>query len=194
MRGAVAEELTDNQLMASVREGEVRNLAVLFERHHRALFLFFLRLAGDRGAAEDLVQDVFFRILKYRQTYYAGAPFTTWMFQVARNVFLDSRKRRREEQLPEDAEGNLFLEPRHPAPHAEEQLSRKQEIGLLKRALDRLPLEKREVLIMSRFQEMKYDQIASILMCDVGAVKVRVFRAIRELGAIYEQLASERAS
>ena len=190
----MTEELSDNHLMASVRDGEVRNLAVLFERHHRALFLFFLRLTGDRAAAEDLVQDVFFRVLKYRQTYFAGSPFLTWMYQVAHNVFLDSRKRRREDQLPEDDQGNAVLEPRSTAPHAEQQLSRQQEIALLNRALLRLPLEKREVLIMSRYQELKYDKIASILMCDVGTVKVRVYRAIRELGTIYEQLARERAS
>jgi len=64
----------------------------------------------------------------------------------------------------------------------------------LRRALDRLPLDKREVLVLSRFQNLKYSEIADILGCEVGAVKVRVFRAIRELGEIFGELTGERAS
>jgi len=73
-------------------------------------------------------------------------------------------------------------------------LERKQEISLLKRAMEMLPLEKRELLVLSRFQNLKYEEIASILECSVGAVKVRVYRAVQALGQIYCELAGERAS
>jgi RNA polymerase sigma-70 factor (ECF subfamily) len=76
----------------------------------------------------------------------------------------------------------------------DENLKRKQELGLLKRAMARLPIEKRELLVLSRFQNLKYEEIASILGCDVGAVKVRVYRAMRALGQIYFELAGEKAS
>ena len=76
----------------------------------------------------------------------------------------------------------------------DENLKRKQELTMLRRALLRLPLEKRELLVMSRFQNLKYEEIAQILGCDVGAVKVRVFRAVRALGQIYFELAGEKAS
>jgi RNA polymerase sigma-70 factor (ECF subfamily) len=76
----------------------------------------------------------------------------------------------------------------------DENLKRKQEITLLKRAMSLLPLEKRELLVLSRYQNLKYEEIASILGCDVGAVKVRVYRAVRALGQIYFELAGEKAS
>jgi len=68
------------------------------------------------------------------------------------------------------------------------------EIGILKRAMAMLPLEKRELLVLSRYQNLKYEEIAQILGCDVGAVKVRVYRAVRALGQIYFELAGQRAS
>jgi RNA polymerase sigma-70 factor (ECF subfamily) len=69
-----------------------------------------------------------------------------------------------------------------------------QQIGLLRRALAKLPLEKREVLVLSRFQNLKYGEIAEILDCEIGAVKVRVYRATRELSQIFYQLSGEKAS
>jgi RNA polymerase sigma-70 factor (ECF subfamily) len=69
-----------------------------------------------------------------------------------------------------------------------------QQIGLLRRALAKLPLEKREVLVLSRFQNLKYGEIAEILDCEIGAVKVRVYRATREISQIFYQLSGEKAS
>ena len=85
-------------------------------------------------------------------------------------------------------------EPMSQVPGAEESLRKRQEIRLLQRALERLPDDKREVLVLSRYQNLAYDEIASILGCEIGAVKVRVYRATRALGQIYFELAGERAS
>jgi len=162
-------------------------LAILFERHHRPLFNYFVHMNGNRDLSEDLVQDVFFRMLKYRKSFQPDRPFTAWMYQIARNAHVDSiGKRKFEVALGEKefASGNAM----------DENLRRKQEIGLLKAAMARLPVEKRELLVLSRYQNLKYEEIASILGCDVGAVKVRVYRAVRALGAIYFELAGEKAS
>src|SRR5688572_10848095 len=179
----------DSLLMARVRDGEVATLAVLFERHHRALFQFFSRLTGSREVSEDLVQDVFFRILKYRLTYQPGSAFTTWMYQIARNAHLDQAKKRRIEMpIPDGGEERQWEPASHEA-GADQKLSRDQEVGLLRRALDALPEEKRQVLVLSRFQHLKYEEIGQIMQCDARTVKVRVFRAIRELGKHYFELA-----
>ena len=77
------------------------------------------------------------------------------------------------------------------APGPEESAAKNQNLVLLRRALERLPADKREILVLSRFQNMKYDEIASILDCEVGTVKVRVFRAMRALEAAYNALADE---
>jgi len=180
-------EATDSSLMQAVREGDLGALAILFERHHRALFNYFVHINGNRDLSEDLVQDVFFRMLKYRRTFKPDRPFTAWMYQIARNAHVDTiAKRKFEVGLGEKEFATVNT--------IDENLKRKQEIGLLKRAMARLPLEKRELLVLSRYQNLKYEEIATILGCDVGAVKVRVYRAVRALGQIYFELAGEKAS
>ena len=159
-------------------------------RHQRPLFHFFLHLTASRPASEDLVQEVFFRILKYRHTYQPEMSFRAWMFQIARNVHLDHAGRRKGEvDLPDEA-----LELRGPEPLPDRQAQKNQEAVLLRRALAALPREKREVLIMSRFHELKYEEIASVLQCEVGTVKVRVYRAMRDLSDRFFALSGERAS
>lgn len=188
------ETAQDSLLMSRVRDGDVGTLAVLFERHHRALFQFFIRLTSNREASEDLVQDVFFRILKYRETYQPGSQFTTWMYQIARNAHLDQvRKRKPELPLPEENDERGW-EIASSDGTAEQKVQQDEEVKLLRRALASLPDEKREVLVLSRFQHLKYDEIGKILRCDARTVKVRVFRAIRELGRQYFDLAGEKAS
>jgi RNA polymerase sigma-70 factor (ECF subfamily) len=176
--------------MQDVRGGNVGRLELLFDRHHRALFRYFMHLTFDRALSEDLVQEVFFRVLKYRHTYQAETTFRGWMYQIGRNVYLDQAgKRKAEVAMPETA-GEL----RSPETLPDRQAQNRQETALLHRALSALPPEKREVLVMSRFLDLKYDEIAAVLKCEVGTVKVRVYRALRELGDRFYALGGERAS
>ncbi len=176
--------------MLAVRDGDVGRLGELFDRYHGTLFDFFCRMLGNRTAADDLVQDVFFRILKYRKTYRDQSHFTTWMFHIARNARFDYFKKHRAEILfPEDG----FEIPSR-APFPNQQFERDQESAFLKTALARLPEEKRELLILARYQELKYEQISEVLGVDVGTVKVRVHRAVKELREIYLKVSGEKAS
>ena len=124
--------------------------------------------------------------------------FPAWMYQIARNASIDvAHKQKGELQLVTDRDeedDRAAKEPVSEMPGAEETLRKRQEVALLRRALERLPDDKREVLVLSRFQNLAYDEIAAILGCEVGAVKVRVYRATRALGQIYFELAGERAS
>src|SRR6202522_3089703 len=85
--------------MAEVGAGEVQKLAVLFERHHRGLFRYFVSMNRNRELSEDLVQDVFFRMLRYRASYDAQQSFTAWMYQIARNASVDQAQKRRGEVI-----------------------------------------------------------------------------------------------
>ena len=182
--------LEDEQIMLEVRAGNVGKLEELFDRHNRALFRYFAHLTANRAVSEDLVQEVFFRILKYRHTYQPEMSFRSWMYQIGRNVHLDyAGKRKPEVAMPENA-----LEFGSPDMAPDRQVQNKEEVALLHRALAALPREKREVLVMSRFLDLKYDEIASVLKCEVGTVKVRVYRALRELGDRFYALGGERAS
>jgi len=170
----------DEELMLLVRNGECEMLGVLFDRYQTPLFNFYCKLTGNRAASEDLVQEVFFRILKYRQSYRPGTAFRGWMYQIARNTRLDQARKQR----PETELDTELAPPAQPADSAQQE----QQAALLHRALLQMPEEKREVLVLSRFQEMKYGEIAQLLGCEVGAVKVRVHRALQELREIYARL------
>jgi RNA polymerase sigma factor (sigma-70 family) len=175
--------------MTRVSAGELDALAVLFERHHRPLYGFFYRLTRSAQVSEDLVQEVFLRILKYRHTWAANSGFTTWLYQVARNTHVDWLRKKRPEpaldEAPEVASGAIG---------ADAALEDEQQARLVREALKRLPADKRELLIMARFQGLKYDQIASILACEVNTVKVRVHRAMRDLAAAFRALEKEGLS
>jgi RNA polymerase sigma factor (sigma-70 family) len=172
--------LPDEELMLQVRNGAGDMLGVLFDRYQSPLFNFYCKLTGDRALSEDLVQEVFVRILKYRQSYHPGTPFRPWLYQIARHARLDQARKHRSE-----TSWNPALEP--PVPPADF-AQQKQETKLLYRALMRLPEDKRELLILSRFQELKYEEIARLLGCEDGAVKVRVHRALLELREIFHQI------
>ena len=179
--------MNDNQLMEDVRDGRIEKLAIIFERHHVPLFNFFLRLTGNRAASEDLVQDVFTRILKYRATYQGEDRFAVWMYKIARNAHID-HLRKRKETVPLDGQ---FEEAPSPEPAPEDRAVKEQESALLAKALARLSPKKQEILVLSRFQNLKYREIAELLDCPIGTVKGLVHRAVEELGDIYTKLSNE---
>src|SRR5450755_2650070 len=106
--------------MAAVGAGEVQKLAVLFERHHRSLFRYFVSMNRNRELSEDLVQDVFIRMLRYRTSYDANQSFTAWMYQIARNTNLDQAQKRRGEVVGIEDFGDRRPEPASAAPGPEE--------------------------------------------------------------------------
>ena len=180
-------ETSDAELMARVRDGELERLSELFERHHRRLYGFFSRLVGDRTAAEDLVQEVFVRLLKYRHTFRDGAEFSPWVFGVARNAAID-HFRSRPRELQENPEAP---EPAAHLPHPIEGLERRERSEFLQAALARLAPERRELLLMARFGDLRYESIGELLGCSAGAVKVRVHRALKELREAYAVVSGE---
>jgi RNA polymerase sigma factor (sigma-70 family) len=171
--------------MLKVKEGDLDKLGLLFERYKKPLFGFFYGLTKDAELCEDLVQNVFFRILKYRYLFRGEGDFKTWMFHIARNVNHD-HFRKTKWKLKESLE------------HWEEKLGSEEnrvtefqqdeEMQLLSMAMDRLPEDKREILMLSKFQDKKYKEIGEIIGCTEGAVKVKVFRALQELKEVYKEL------
>lgn len=174
------QSIPDEELMGQVRNGVGEMLGVLFERYQSPLFNFYLKLTGDRSVSEDLVQEVFLRILKYRHSYHPETPFRAWIYQIARNARVDHFRKKRPETSLEPEMSPAVM----PADLAQEE----QEAALLRRALLELSEDKREVLVLSRFQGLKYEQIAEIMDCEVNTVKVRVHRALHDLRQIYEAM------
>jgi RNA polymerase sigma-70 factor (ECF subfamily) len=175
--------VTDEILMHAVRSGDVAKLGILFERYHRPLFEFLARMTGNAAAAEDLVQDVFVRVLKYRATWRDEGRFETWLFRIARNARADYFKTRSIDAPIDEAAGHASQ-----APLASEILARDREVARLQRALMLLREDKRELIVLARYRGLKLDAIADLLGVDVGTVKVRMHRAVRELRDIFLRL------
>ncbi len=162
---------------------------MLFERHHKKLFNFFLHTTGKRQISEDLVQEVFVRMLKYKHTYRGESGFGPWMFRMARNVSSDYF--RRAGSAPFGETNVEVVEQADESPLPADLVETDQSIEILQTAMKRLPIEKRELLVMARFEYLKQEEIASMLGCTAGTVKVRLHRAIKELTEIYHQLTCE---
>lgn len=175
----------DSELMRQVRGGGTAALATLFERHHARVYGYCLRMTGNRSTAEDLVQDVFMKMLKYKATFKDDSELVPWMFGIARNACLGHLRRRALDRAPAATDVEQVAEAAAEEPQDERQSE------LVRRALLRLPAERREVLVLSRYEYKSYDEIAQVLDCSVGAVKVRVHRAMKQLREIYLDMAGE---
>ena len=179
-------ETTDSELMRQVRSGRTAALATLFERHHARLYRYCLRMTGNRSSAEDLVQETFMKMLKYKATFRDDSELVPWMFGIGRNACLAHLRRTADERMPER---HLDGATTPDAPFEEPDQDR--EGDLVRRALLRLPVERREVLVLSRYEFKTYEEIAQALDCSVGAVKVRVHRAMKQLREIYLDMTAE---
>jgi RNA polymerase sigma factor (sigma-70 family) len=182
-------DVTDQSLMLAVANGDVERLGVLFERYHKQLFNYLYRLTGDAQWSEDLVQEVFVRILKYRHTWQAGCGFRTWMFQIARNVRLDYAQRNPRDEISIEEQMMEFV---CPLPTPDAAAERQDDMRILLEALAKLPAERREVLLLRGFQGLKFEEIAEILKCSINTIKGRAFTAIRELRAAVHHCKQEK--
>src|SRR5215472_6530951 len=170
----------DEELMLQVRDGAGEMLGVLFDRYQAPLLNFYSKLTGNRTLSEDLVQEVFLRILKYRQSYQPGTHFRAWIYQIARNARVDHFRKFPPQTMLEPE----MLPPVVPRDSAQAN----QEVELLQRALMMLPEDKREILLLCRFQELKYEEIAELLGCELNTVRTRIHRALQELRKAFHQL------
>ena len=178
--------------MIAVRAGEIRQLGELFERYNRRLYGFFVRLTNQPSVSEDLVQIVFYRILKYRHTYRDEGKFSAWIYHLARKVAADHFRKNASTPTPTDPVD--LIEHPDTSPQPSEQAESSEDVTLLRTALTHLPLIHREVLVLSRLQHLDHKEIARLLDCSVGAVKVRAHRALKELRDIYFRIRKEKTA
>lgn len=180
---------SDEQLMSSVAAGPVHALAEIYDRYERPLMSFFLRHTGQQATAEDLLHEVFLRVLKYRASYDPNRRFRSWIFRIAHNVTIDAgRAAEPQPSLGGMPAGRAGIEVREEAGSIEprdplEGIAAEREAIRVRRALDRLADADRRLLLLAKVEEMRYADIGEILECTEGAVKVRVHRALKRLAA-----------
>lgn len=179
--------VTDEQLIQWVAEGDPSCLATLFERHHRGVYQFCLQMTRHRFVSEDLVQDVFLKVLRKAGSFRGAGSFKAWLFNIARNVALDhlrKAKRQRSESADEATMDQHLTDHRS----AEQTAAASQEIHMVMRALAALPTAAQEVIWLGRFEFDNYAELGQALDCNAGAARVRMHRAMALLNSTYTSI------
>jgi len=175
-------EMDDATLMLRVRDDNRDAFAVLVKRHQKMLLNFFAR-SGVQYDCEDLVQQTFLRLYRYRDRYVATAKFTTFLFLLARQVWIDElRRRKRQERLSEELAAEPM--PEQIAPAADSAAAGSLD---LERALAALPEGMRQVIELGVYQDLPYAEIAEILSIPMGTVKSRMFNALAKLRTLLDR-------
>ena len=178
----------DAELMLRVKEGDEDSFRVLLEKFRNPVIHYVYRMVQDRAIAEELAQEVFLRVYRSRQTYEPTARFTTWLFRIATHLALnclrDGRKERGQHRLDDDRKGEMpAREVPDRLPSAEQRMVYQARLQEIRDAIALLPDKQRAAVLMHKYEEMEYAQIAGVLDCSESAVKSMLFRAYETLRA-----------
>lgn len=168
--------------MLRVKEGEIQKLGLLYERYKKRLFGFFFQMNKDASLSEDLVQNVFVKILKYKHTYTEDSKFVVWLFQIARNASHDSFRKSKKFLHKDIDEVGYAL---NSVDDIQESIINKENTMTLKRAIDLLSPEKKELIVLSKIKELKHKEVGEIIGCTEGNARLKVHRALNELKDIF---------
>jgi RNA polymerase sigma-70 factor, ECF subfamily len=185
---AGAEGYTDAEVMLRVKAGDQSAFDYLVQKYRRPLVSFMYRMARNTAAAEDLAQEVFLRVYRSRQTYEASAKFTTWLYRIATNLAVNHARDTRHER-PEvtvsldepDEETGTTLDVADGTITAEEALLRRERMAAIRSKVEALPERQKLAVIMHKYQQMDYKQIADVLKLSESATKSLLFRAYQTL-------------
>lgn len=178
--------VTDEQLIRWVADGDASCLGTLFERHHRAVYRYCLQMTRSKSMSEDLVQEVFIRMLRYASTFRAEGSCKAWIFNIARNVAFDYLRKAGtgvHELQHEDDEGTReqFVDHRS----SEQAAAGCQNLQLVERALAEMPAAAREVIWLGKFVFDDYEELARAMGCTATAARVRMHRAMATLHSTF---------
>ena len=179
MRGAALD--MDSCLMVRVRSGCMASFGMLLNRHRWPVTRFLWRMIRNQAIAEELAQEAFLRVYRSRESYEPTARFTTWLFRIATHLALnwlrDERHTQGQESLDESVSGAPVRQVPDRTPGIEAHLIARVRQAEIRRAILHLPSKQRAAVLMHKYQELDYTQIAGALGCSESAVKSLLFRA-----------------
>jgi RNA polymerase sigma-70 factor (ECF subfamily) len=185
---AGGESPSDAEIMLRAKAGDQSAFDYLVQKYRRPMISFMYRMARNAAAAEDLAQEVFLRVYRSRASYEASAKFTTWLYRIATNLAVnharDTRHERPEVQVSldePDEESGTTLELPDGALTAEQAMVRRERMLAIRSRVEALPEQQRLAVIMHKYQQMDYKQIADVLKKSESATKSLLFRAYETL-------------
>ena len=190
---------TDVQLMLDVKAGDEASFDFLLQKYRSPLVNFLNRIVRDQATAEDLAQEVFLRVYRARKQYTPSAKFTTWLFRIATNLALNSVRDNRHNRMgisidaPADGDDAPPLELKAREMRMDERMIERDRVEIIRRAICSLPEKQRAAVLLHKYEEMDYGEIAGILDCSEGALKSMLFRAYETLRVQLAPLVSQAA-
>jgi RNA polymerase sigma-70 factor (ECF subfamily) len=187
MAGLAAAIDYDAELMLRVKDGDSASFGVLLEKHRNPVIHFLYRMVQNPAVAEELAQEVFLRVYRSRASYEPTAKFTTWLFRIATHLALnslrDAKNERKQESLDDAMEDQPVRQVSDNRPTIEQAMLYQARLAEVKQAIQTLPEKQRAAVLMHKYEEMEYSQIARALNCSESAVKSLLFRAYETLRA-----------
>src|SRR5271165_3868918 len=187
MGGLAATLDFDAELMLRVKQGDGASFTILLEKHRLPVIHFLFRMVQNQAVAEELAQEVFLRVYRSRESYEPTAKFTTWLFRIATHLALnalrDGRNERSQERLDDDSKDMPARQVSDRKPTIEASLVYQSRLEEVRQAVATLPEKQRAAVLMHKYQEMEYSQIARVLNCSESAIKSLLFRAYETLRA-----------
>src|SRR5215470_6491341 len=177
----------DAELMLRVKDGDGASFGVLLEKYRSSVVHFLYRMVQNHAVAEELAQEVFLRVYRSRSTYEPTAKFTTWLFRIATHLALnalrDGKNEKSQERLDDDSSDLPSRQVADQRQTVEQHLVYQARLDEVRKAVATLPEKQRAAVLMHKYEEMEYSQIARVLSCSESAVKSLLFRAYETLRA-----------
>ena len=193
MRGELAEPvvlemLSDAEVMLRVTAGDDSAFDYLVEKYRRPMVSFMYRMTHNQAVAEELAQEVFLRVYRSRKGYAASAKFTTWLYRIATNLAVNHARDTKHER-PEntvnidepDADTGMTVDVADSGLNAEQIILRRERLAAIRSQVEALPERQRMAVLMHKYQNMDYREIAGVLKLSESATKSLLFRAYETL-------------
>jgi RNA polymerase sigma-70 factor (ECF subfamily) len=186
---AVAQDTSDETLVARIAGRDKRALQQLYARHHVRIYRFALRFLNDEAAAEDTVSEVFIDVWRQAERFEGRSQVTTWLLAIARNKALSILRRRSNEEL--DDEVAEFIE--DPSDNPEAAMLKSQRASVLQDCLTQLSPAHREIVDLVYYHEKSVEEVAEIISVPANTVKTRMFYARKRIGELMAAKGINRA-
>src|SRR5829696_6156242 len=191
---------SDEELMRRTQNGDKAAFSILYDRYSSAVLSYLYRMLGNVEDVESIGQEVFLRAFRFAPTYRFPQKFSTWLFTITRNLAINHSRRRKRSPIRNITELNLegvdiSGDPYQVAAKATDDLEKREEIAQVLKALDELPTDQKEVIVLGVFQDLSYAEIEDITGTKAVTLRSRMFhglkRLARTLGAAEEPTGSE---
>jgi RNA polymerase sigma-70 factor (ECF subfamily) len=189
LKPVILGKASDEDLMRRTQQGDKQAFSILYERYSASVLSYLYRMLGNLEDVESIGQEVFLRAFRFAPTYRYPQKFSTWLFTITRNLAINQSRRRKRSPIRNITELNLegidmSGDPYQVAAHATDDVEKREEIARILTALDGLPTDQKEVIVLGVFQDLSYAEMEEITGTKAVTLRSRMFHGLRRLARI----------